>query len=98
MRLLLLATLLLFACAGPVAQKPGDLRVAQSVDQKRCVSVGVIEERIESASEGEELKEVIRAEVKKRAAKLRATDLVFVAEEYDPSYAFAKAEAYRCKR
>jgi hypothetical protein len=75
-----------------------DVKIAEAIDQDKCVSVGIIEERIESASEGEELKTEIRAEVKKRAAKLRATDLVFTAEEYDASYAFAKAEAYRCKK
>jgi hypothetical protein len=64
----------------------------------QCESAGVIEERIESPSDTEGLKEQIREEVKRRAAKLRATDLVFTAEEYDESYAFAKAEAYRCKK
>ncbi len=97
MRILLPTILLFVACAGPAAVAPSDLRVRTRIDQKKCVSVGVIEERIESPSEGEELKEQIHEEVKKRAAKLRATDLVFTAEEYDPSYAFAKAEAYRCK-
>ncbi len=97
MRFLILFSLLLVSCAGPAAVAPADLRVRQSVDQKKCVSVGIIEERFESGSEGEDLKEQIQAEVKKRAAKLRATDLVFTAEEYDESYAYAKAEAYRCK-
>lgn len=98
MRPLLLSSIVLMSCAGPAAVASSDVRVTTAIDQKKCVSVGVIEERIESASEGEELKSEIRAEVKKRAAKLRATDLVFTAEEYDPSYAFAKAEAYRCKK
>lgn len=86
------------SCAGPAAVTSADVKIAEAIDQDKCVSVGIIEERIESASEGEELKTEIRAEVKKRAAKLRATDLVFTAEEYDASYAFAKAEAYRCKK
>ena len=98
MRLVLLTSIFLFACAGPAAQSPSEVRVTKTIDQKHCVSVGVIEERIEAPSEGEELKEAIRAEVRKRAARLRATDLVFTTEEYDASYAFAKAEAYRCKR
>ena len=97
MHRVVLSSIVLLACAGPAAQNPGDIRVTTTIDQKRCVSVGVIEERIESPSEGENLKEDIRAEIRKRAAKLRATDLVFVTEEYDASYAFAKAEAYRCK-
>jgi hypothetical protein len=92
------SSLLLLACAGPAAIAPGDVQVTKSVDQKKCVSVGVIEERFEGSSEGDDLKNQLLAEVKKRAAKLRATHLVFTAEEYDESYAFAKAEAYRCKK
>ena len=98
MRHLLFSSLLLISCAGPAALAPSDIQVSKAVDPKKCESAGVIEERIESPSQGEELKAEIHAEVKKRAAKLRATHLVFTAEEYDPSYAFAKAEAYRCKK
>ena len=92
----LCSSLLLAACAGPAAVAPSELKVTKTIDQKKCVSVGVIEERFEASSQEEDLKEQVRAEVKKRAAKLRATHLVFTAEEYDESYAFAKAEAYRC--
>ena len=97
MRLLLWSSIVLLSCAGPAAVTPADVMVTKTINQAKCVSVGVIEERFESPSQGEELKAEIRAEVKKRAAKLRATHLIFTAEEYDDSYAFAKAEAYRCK-
>lgn len=98
MRHLFLSSVLLLSCAGPAALTPGEIQVSKAVDPKKCESAGVIEERIEAPSEGEELKAEIRAEVRRRAAELRATHLVFTAEEYDPSYAFAKAEAYRCKK
>ena len=94
---LLVSVLLTAACAGPAAVKSGDVRLRTADKVTNCESVGVIEERIESPSETEGLKEQLRTEVRRRAAKLRATDLVFTAEEYDASYAFAKAEAYKCK-
>lgn len=90
--------LLLVACSAPAAVYKGPLRISTIEQVAKCESAGVIEERIESPTDPEGLKEQIRDEVKKRAAKLHATDLVFTAEEYDESYAFAKAEAYICKK
>jgi hypothetical protein len=98
MRYPLATALLLAACAGPAAVYTGPLRISTMAQVAKCESAGVIEERIESPSDSEGLKEQIRGEVKKRAVKLHATDLVFTAEEYDESYAFAKAEAYICKK
>jgi hypothetical protein len=98
MRISPLTLLAVVACAAPVTTSAGDIQTADASKMKSCVSVGVIEERVESPSDVETLREQIRDQVRERAAKLRATHLVFHAEETDESYGFAKAEAFRCKR
>ena len=104
MRHPLALALLLAACSAPAAYS-GPLRISTMEKVEKCESAGVIEERIESPTDPadrdaleQELKGQVRDEVKKGAAKLHATDLVFTAEEYDESYAFARAEAYICKK
>ena len=97
MRYSLLLLFLSFNCAGPATVAAGDIQIAEATGVKSCESVGVIEERVESPSDIGQLKERIREQVKERAEKLRATHLVFLVEETDESYGFAKAEAFRCK-
>ncbi len=98
MRYALASFLALIACSGPTKIAAGDIKIAQANSMKACVSVGIIEERVESPTDVETLREQIRSQVKERAEKLRATHLVLLAEESDDSYGYARAEAFRCKR
>ncbi|MBT8491690.1 MAG: hypothetical protein KJO07_01410 [Deltaproteobacteria bacterium] len=64
----------------------------------RCTQVGVIEERIESPTPEPKLGDQLRQAVHERASRLGATDVVYQKRESDESYAYARAEAYRCER
>ena len=97
-RVLLLMVLIASCNKKPTVVSPADIRISESVKRSQCEAVGDIEERIESPTPSDDLKQQVRQSIRERAAELRATDLVFQVEESDQSYAFAKAEAYRCKR
>lgn len=89
--------LVLVACTSATVA-PRTLRISTGEAVARCESVGVIDERIESPLEREELKTEVRAALRERATKLKATDLVVRKEEYEDGYAHATAEAFRCKK
>lgn len=93
-------SLLLFSAAcATTSTTPGPLRVHTDARPiASCIALGVIEERIESVSELDDPKAQVQQAVRERAAKLGASDLVITADESDATYAYARAEAYRCKR